>query len=74
MKKMLVIILGIVMSSSLTYAQYSEVEYVQTAEKDFFFTNLRSGLTCFLVGTYENGEKVRFKKDEVIAYKKWVMG
>ena len=45
-------------------------DFVQTKEKVYFFKNLRFGISSFLVGTMGNGEKVKFAKEDVIAYNK----
>jgi len=69
MKKVLVFMVMALLSTSL-YAGEKDGDFVVTKEKVYFFKNLRHGVSSYLVGTLENGEKVKFAQEDVLVYKK----
>jgi len=68
MKKVLALMVLVFLSANL-FAGEKDGEFVQTKEKVYFFKNLRYGLSSFLVGVKENGEKIKFNKEDVIVFK-----
>ena len=68
--KNLIIIVTIVLSSSLIFAQKTADDYVTNEEGTIFYTNLKYGIFNFLKGEVKGGENISYKKDEVIEYKK----
>ena len=69
MKSVLTLVVLIFLSTGL-FAWEKGGDFVQTKEKVYFFKNLRFGVSSFLVGTMENGGKVKFAKEDVLVYKK----
>ncbi len=68
MKTLLTFMMVALLSISL-FAGEKYGDFVQTNEKAYFFKNVRYGAKHFLVGVKENGEKVKFAKEDVIAFK-----
>ncbi len=69
MKKVLTFIVLVFLSTSL-FAGGNDGDFVQTDENFYYLKTLRYGVKSFLVGTLENGEKIKFAKEDVIAFKK----
>ena len=69
MKNLLVIAI-IIISSSISFAQKTANEYVTNEEGTVFFTNVKYSIFNFIVGELENGEKIKYKKNDILEYKK----
>ncbi|OQY04915.1 MAG: hypothetical protein B6I20_02185 [Bacteroidetes bacterium 4572_117] len=69
MKKILTFIVLVFLSTNL-FAGQADGDFVVTKEKAYFVKHLRFGISSFLIGTMENGEKVKFAKEDVLVYKK----
>ncbi|MEN8121436.1 MAG: hypothetical protein ABFS35_13880 [Bacteroidota bacterium] len=69
MKKILTLIVLAFLSTGL-FAGDKDGDFVQTKDNVYFLKNLRLGVSSFLVGTMENGEKIKFAKEDVLVYKK----
>jgi hypothetical protein len=61
------IFLALVLFSTVLFAK-DHSNYVITDQGTFFFKKLKFGINNCLVGINENGEKVKFKKCEVISF------
>jgi hypothetical protein len=65
--KKLILFMVMVLFSAASFAN-GDGDFVKTEEGTFFFKKVRSGIKCCLVGIKENGEKVQFKKSEIISF------
>ena len=52
------------------YAEISVTDYVVTDSGISYFVDLRYGLTDYLIGKTDTGEKVRFERDEIKSFRK----
>ena len=68
MKKVLTFIVLAFLSTSL-FAGEQDGDFVQTKDNVYFLKHVRLGVSSFLVGTMENGEKIKFAKEDVLVYK-----
>lgn len=68
MKTFLTLIVLTFLSTSL-FAGEKYGDFVQTKDNVYFLKNVRLGVSSFLVGTMENGEKIKFAKGDVLVYK-----
>jgi uncharacterized pyridoxamine 5'-phosphate oxidase family protein len=66
MKKLLVLFTMLIITATLFARGASN--YVTTDEGTFFFKKVKYGMKCCLIGIKDNGEKVKFRKDEIINF------
>ena len=69
MKKLLVILSMVLISTSLM-ATTEEGDFVKTDEGTFFFKKVKITATANFIGVKTNGERVKFKNLDVLAYSK----
>jgi len=69
MRKLLVILSMVLISTSLM-ATVGEGDFIRTDDGTFFFKKVKISVTTNFVGVKSNGEKVKFKSEDVLAYSK----
>ena len=68
MKRTFLFLTLVLFSATLLAENYGD--YVITGQGTFFFKKVKFGINCCLVGIKENGEKVKFKKAEILSFEK----
>ena len=69
MKKL--ILIAIIATVSLSaYSDPIVTDYVVTKDGITYLTKVRFGSNAFLIGTDENGSKLKYRKSEIISYRK----
>ena len=70
MKKLLILVVVTLFSTTLFANTIEPVDMVKTGDELVFLKNVRVGLGNYLIGTTFDGEKVKFNKKEVLTYSK----
>ncbi len=68
--KKLVVFLSMVLISTSLMATVGEGDFIKTDEGTFFFKKVKIRITSQFIGVKSNGERVKFKQNDVVAYSK----